>query len=186
MNTVYHALQTDNYVVVEGFLHRDAAVYAGKEFRKDCIEKFVKADTQVPGSPALYGHTIIDQILISKIFYMNDLLGERLYPTYCYARWYKAGAELKPHTDAEACEISVSLNLLGDTWPIYFTKPDGSVAEVLLNSGDAVIYKGIQSSHWREKFNGVECVQAFLHYVKIYGPNYHHAFDLQRNSVGLV
>jgi hypothetical protein len=186
MNTVNDSLQKNNYVVVEGFLHRDAALYAGKEFKKHCIEKFVKADTQVPGSPALYGHKLVDQILVSKIFYMNDLLGERLYPTYCYGRWYKKGAVLPLHTDAEACEVSVSLNLMGDPWPIYFTKPDGSAVSVTLNPGDAVIYKGIKSPHWREQFDGFECVQVFLHYVTIFGPNYYHAFDLQRNGAGLV
>lgn len=186
MNSVYNNLQQDNYVVVEGFLHQDTALYIGKEFRKHCIEKFIKADTQVPGSPAVYDHRLIKQILLSKIFYMNDLMGERLYPTYCYARWYKTGAELLPHTDAESCEISVSVNLMGDQWPIYFTKPDGSSVNITLNPGDAVIYKGINSIHWREKFKGTECVQAFLHYVRIFGPYYHHAFDLQRNGFGLV
>jgi len=186
MNPIRAELEQNNYVVVPEFLHKDASSYAAREFKKHCIESFAKPDTQVPGSPAVYGHPLIDQILISKIFYLNDLLGERLYPTYCYARWYKHGAELLPHTDAEACEISISLNLSGDEWPIFFTKPDGTIASATLKSGEAVIYKGAISPHWREKFTGNECVQAFLHYVKVYGPNYHHAFDLQRHGSGLV
>lgn len=177
-------LEKNNYFVVKGFLHHTGADYLGKEFRKDCVSKFLKPDTQVAGSPAMYSHPLIHQMLLSKIFYMNDLVGERLYPTYCYARWYKTGAELAPHIDAEPCEISVSVNLSGDPWPIYFTRPDGSTEGVTLGQGDAVIYKGITSPHWREKFTGKECVQAFLHYVTITGPNYFHAFDLTRHPVG--
>lgn len=176
------ALDQDNYVVVKDFLHYNTAIDIGKDFRKSCIETFAKADTHVPGSPALYGHPIVTHLMLSKIFFMNDLVGERLYPTYCYGRWYKKGAELKPHIDVEPCEISVTLNLMGDPWPIYFTKPNGESVGVTLTPGDAVIYKGIKSLHWREQFEGNECVQAFMHYVKIFGPNYFHAFDLQRNK----
>jgi len=174
-------LQQDNYFVVEEFLHDSAAAYISKEFKRYCVETMARPDTQVAGSPAVYGYPLIDQLLISKIFYMNDLVGERLYPTYCYSRWYKNGAELKPHTDAEPCEVSVTINLAGQEWPIYFTKPNGSTASAILKPGDAVIYKGTKSMHWREKFTGTECIQAFLHYVKIDGPNYLHAFDLQRH-----
>jgi hypothetical protein len=177
-------LQEDNYFVVEDFLHPEAADFIAQDFKKQCITSFAKADSQVAGSPALYNSELVNQILISKIFYMNDLVGERLYPTYCYGRWYKKGAELKPHLDAEACEVSVSINLAGDAWPIYFTKPDGTQTGVSLKPGDAVIYKGAKSSHWRETFQGSECIQIFLHYVTINGPNYLHAFDLQRNPRG--
>jgi hypothetical protein len=179
-------LEKNNYFVVRDFFHQDGAEFVSKDFKKHCIEKFSKPDSQVPNSPAVYNHPLIQQMLFSKIFYMNDLIGERLYPTYCYARWYKTGAELKPHTDAEACEISVSVNLSGDGWPIYFTKPDGTTNGVTLQQGDAVIYKGVKSVHWREKFDGKECVQAFLHYITITGPNYFHAFDSIRNPKGPV
>lgn len=181
MHKLRELLDQTNYVLIEKFLHQTAAEYAGAQFKKYCVENFSKPDPQVPGSPAVYGHPFIDQILISKIFFMNDLIGDRLYPTYCYGRWYKKGAELSPHIDAESCEISVTLNLLGDPWPIYFTRPNGEIASETLKPGDAVIYKGSISRHWREKFEGKECVQAFLHYVKAYGANYLHAFDLQRN-----
>lgn len=181
MHKLRDLLDENNYVLVKDFLHPSASKYAGQEFRKFCVEKFIKPDPQVPGSPAVYGHPFVEQILLSKIFFMNDLVGERLYPTYCYGRWYKKGAELTPHIDAEACEISVTLNLMGDPWPIHFTKPDGTTASEILTPGDAIVYKGAKSVHWREKFEGNECVQVFLHYVKVFGANYLHAFDLQRN-----
>jgi hypothetical protein len=176
-------LHENNYFVVEEFLHPEAALEMGKQFRKDCIEKYIKSDDTVPGAPAVYGYPLFYKLLFSKIFYMNDQVGEKLYPTYCYARWYKTGAELKPHVDAGPCEVSVSLNLMGDTWPINFTKPDGSTVSVSLSPGDAVIYRGTKSCHWRDTFDGKECLQVFLHYVRTEGPNYLHAFDLQRQGM---
>jgi hypothetical protein len=179
-------LQQNNFFVVEDFLHPIAADFVAQDFKKQCINSFAKADPQVAGSPALYNSQVVNQLLISKIFYMNDLVGERLYPTYGYGRWYKKGAELKPHLDASVCEVSVSINLAGDEWPIFFTKPDGTQASVSLKPGDAVIYKGSKSYHWRERFEGTECIQVFLHYITINGPNYLHAFDLQRNPQGPI
>jgi hypothetical protein len=177
-------LEENNYFVVENFLHPGLLEEIAKSFKKHCIEKFKKPDPQVPGSPASYGWSVAEHLLRSKIFLMNDLVGERLYPTYAYARWYKMGAELKPHIDAEACEISVTLNISGDAWPIFIKKPDGSSASITLRPGEAMIYKGMTADHWREKFTGVECIQIFLHYVKTLGPNYFHAFDLIRNPKG--
>jgi len=179
-------LDANNYFVVKDFIHPDALTVISKEFKKHCINTFAKPDDQVPGSPAVYGHPLVDKILISKIFYMNDLIGERLYPTYCYGRWYKKGAELPAHLDAEACEISVTLNISGDAWPIFIKKPDGTPASITLSPGEAMIYKGMTAEHWREKFEGTECIQVFLHYVKIFGANYFQAFDLRRNPAGPI
>jgi hypothetical protein len=63
------------------------------------------------------------------------------------------------------------------------TTPEGGVEEINLIPGDAVVYRGIRSQHWREKFQAKECIQAFLHYVRIDGPNAEHAFDLKRQSM---
>lgn len=179
-------LEDNNYFVVENFLHPASTEEIARSFKKYCIEKFVKADTQVTGSPAAYGWSIAEQLLRSKIFIMNDLVGEKLYPTYAYARWYKLGAELKPHIDAQSCEVSVTLNISGDAWPIFIKKPDGTAASIMLRPGEAMIYKGMTAEHWREKFTGKECIQIFLHYVKASGPNYFHAFDLVRNPLGPI
>lgn len=176
-------LHENNYTIVEEFLHPEAATNFGMQFKTDCINKFVKSDSDVENAPAAYMHPLAANLLFSKIFFMNDVVGAKLYPTYAYSRWYKTGAELKPHIDKQACEVSVSLNLLGDIWPIHMTKPDGDVAEIILRPGDAVIYRGMRSKHWREKFTGKECVQFFLHYVMIDGPNSLHAFDLQRSGM---
>ena len=50
---------------------------------------------------------------------MEKLTGIKLNPTYSYARIYKMGDELKRHKDRFSCEISTTMNLGGDEWPIY-------------------------------------------------------------------
>ena len=105
--------------------------------------------------------------------------GLKLYPAYTYARIYKKGDELKRHKDRFSCEISTTMNLGGDDWPIYLSPnenvgaPNGknitSVSKakgvrVDLKPGDMLVYRGVELEHWREKFKGKECVQVFLHY----------------------
>ena len=41
--------------------------------------------------------------------------------------------------------------------------------KVLLEEGDAVLYKGTEVPHWREEFQGDWHSQIFLHYVKADG-----------------
>lgn len=176
------SLEKNNFVVVEEFLHPETSKHLGKEFKSDCIKNYVKSDSNVSNAPAIYMYPMFANLLYSKIFFMNDLVGEKLYPTYSYARWYQRGAELKPHVDNESCEISVTLNLSGDAWPIYMTASDDSIAEIVLKPGDAVVYRGMRSKHWRNQFEGNECIQVFLHYVRIEGPNVSHAFDLKRHG----
>ena len=51
---------------------------------------------------------------------MEKLTGLKLYPAYTYARIYKKGDDvLKRHKDRFSCEISTTMNLGGDDWPIY-------------------------------------------------------------------
>jgi hypothetical protein len=90
---------------------------------------------------------------------------------------------LKRHRDRPACEISFTLNLAKDSdWPIYFQRPDGSETLVELNPGDAVLYLGCQADHWRNKFEGEEHVQVFLHYVRANGPKAWAFFDKQQQQ----
>ena len=98
---------------------------------------------------------------------MEKVTGLKLYPAYTYARIYKKGDELKRHKDRFSCEISTTMNLGGDNWPIYL-EPSGKKGmkgtKIDLKQGDMLVYSGCELEHWREKFKGKECVQVFLHY----------------------
>ena len=71
------------------------------------------------------------------------------------------------HKDRSACEISCTLNLGGDEWPIWLD-PTGGVGnkgkKIILKQGDMLAYSGVELEHWRESFEGRDCCQVFLHY----------------------
>lgn len=96
----------------------------------------------------------------------------KLFPTYSYFRVYKRGDILVKHTDRPACEISVTLCLgyqAEHPWPILFEGQAG-ISFIELAPGDALFYRGVECTHWREPMVGERAAQAFLHYVDQNGP----------------
>jgi hypothetical protein len=117
-------------------------------------------DPQVPGTYSHYSDVVMETLLQELLPLMEKHTELKLNENYSYARIYKNGDILKRHKDRFSCEISTTLNLSGDTWPI-FLEPD---IEINLKQGDMLIYRGNILEHWREKFTGQECIQVFLHY----------------------
>jgi len=137
-------------------------------------------DPQVPGAYSIYGDFVMETLLMKVLPVMKEKTGMDLVPTYSYARVYQTGSELKRHKDRPSCEISTTLNLGGDPWPI-FIDPTGSDnvideyknihkpgappgVEITLEPGDMLMYSGCELEHWRKPFEGKLCGQVFLHY----------------------
>ena len=137
-------------------------------------------DPQVPNSYAKYADRVMETLLVDTIKVMQKKTGLKLVPTYSYTRLYRTGNILNRHKDRPSCEISTTLNLGGDPWPIYIDptgannviheykgiiKPGAPKGvEVNLKPGDMLIYSGCDLEHWREPFQGKLCGQVFLHY----------------------
>jgi len=143
-------------------------------------------DEQVPGSYAKYSDRLMETLLIKTIPVMKAKTGLDLIPTYSYTRLYRTGNILNRHKDRPSCEISTTINLGGDLWPI-FIDPTGSNnvvdeyqgimkpnapkgVRIDLKPGDMIIYSGCELEHWREPFQGKLCGQVFLHYNHAEGP----------------
>jgi hypothetical protein len=173
-------LQENNYIFVDNFISKEESQNLYKQFKKD-IEDFPNdfiADCQCPKSFAMYNYKLFLELLINKISHVSELIDEPVMPTYSYARLYQKGEVLKKHIDGKVCEISVTLNLGGDKdWEIFFTKPNGEQVPVNVKPGQAAIYLGRESIHWREEFKGKEYAQVFLHYVRNNGPYWRYYFD---------
>ena len=87
---------------------------------------------------------------------------------------------MRRHKDRPSCQISTTLHLGGEEWPIYIdpTGSDNVIDEhkgilkpnapagnrVDLKIGDMLVYSGCELEHWRDAFEGNVCVQTFLHY----------------------
>ena len=138
------------------------------------------SDTQVPETYCSYSDIAMENLLINLKPLMEKIVKFKLVPTYSYTRAYKKGDILKRHKDRPSCEISTTLNLGGDPWPIFIDgtgsnnvideyknihKPNAPKGtKITLKPGDMLIYKGCDLEHWREAFKGKDCVQTFLHY----------------------
>lgn len=171
---------TNNFKLLRKFLSKKETLVLASLFHQDVEKGLIPfGDGQCPGSYYAPDYFPFLQLLCDNNKRVGDIIKEPVFPTYCYARYYKRGEQLLPHTDREACEVSISLSLYSDAdWPIYM-KPQGSdkTTEILLRPGDAVLYDGVHVTHWREQFKGDVCMQVFLHYVKSNGPNYQEIFD---------
>ena len=127
-----------------------------------------------------YADPLIEVVLKACKHNVETAVKKVLLPTYSYSRIYQPGEELKPHTDRQSCEYSVTVNVAnkGGVSPFFTQYQDNPVQEHMLNPGDAIIYKGCEVRHWR---NPIEenClnIQFMLHYVDKYGPYANYSLD---------
>ena len=121
-------------------------------------------DAQVPTAYAHYADLAMETILDILTPKMSKLTKLDLTPTYSYARIYGKGDILHRHTDRYSCEVSTTLNLGGDMWPICLIDKNKKHKEIKLNPSDMLIYNGCELEHWRDEFKGDICSQVFLHY----------------------
>ena len=143
-------------------------------------------DKQIPNTYSHYADMVMETLMMKVLPKMQQETGLELIPTYSYARIYKKGDILRRHKDRPSCEISTTVNLGGNPWPIFIdgTGADNVVDEykniikpgapegtkVLLEVGDMLVYSGCELEHWREPFDGNICGQVFLHYNHVNGP----------------
>ena len=169
------------YLIIKKAITKDVAHFIFEYFslKKDVFYFMFKKTNQTPDSRlgshgdnqikdtySQYADSVMETLLKTLLPLMEKNTGLKLYPTYSYARIYKKGDVLERHRDRPSCEISATLNLGGDSWPIYLEPK----IKVDLNPGDMLIYRGCDSTHWRDKLKGKKCAQVFLHYNQKNGP----------------
>ena len=208
----------NKYVVIKQAISKDLATFVANYFsmKKQVYDtcrqtRFISpfeillgdyegADGQIPHTYSNYSDIAMETLMLKCQPIMEKTTGLKLTPAYTYARIYKNGDVLKRHKDRFSCEISTTMNLGGDPWPIYLSPnenvgiPDGKKItveskakgiKVDLKPGDMLVYRGCELEHWRNKFKGKLCGQVFLHYnnKKTKGSE-HNLFD-KRQHLGL-
>jgi hypothetical protein len=175
----------DKYVIIRQAISKDLAVFVANYFsikkqvydtcRKSryispyetLLGEYEGADGQIPHTYSNYADIAMETLMLKCQPLMEKTTGLKLSPAYTFARIYKHGDVLKRHKDRFSCEISTTMNLGGDPWPIYL-EPSGKEGlkgiKVDLKPGDMLVYSGCELEHWRNKFKGKECIQVFLHY----------------------
>jgi len=175
--------QKNKYVVIKKAIDKDLALFLynylimKKQVARTCFDhRYISpfedmlgtwSDTQIPNTYSAYSDIAMETLMLKCQPIMEKTTGFKLYPAYSYARIYKKGDELKRHKDRFSCEVSTTLNLGGDDWPIYL-EPSGKDGKkgtkIILKPGDMLVYYGCDLEHWRKPFKGTDCAQVFLHY----------------------
>ena len=180
--------QLANFIFNYMMLQRDAVDLMMKNNKVNPANPFMgnRVDPQIPGAYSKYGDWVMETLLMYMIPVMKAKTGLELIPTYSYTRLYEKGNILRRHKDRPSCEVSTTLHLGGNEWPI-FLDPSGQDfvidefkqihkpgapkgVRVDLKVGDMLIYSGCELEHWREPFQGNVCSQVFLHYNHANGP----------------
>ena len=196
------SFKTKKYQVIRGALSKELAnfIFNYMMLQRDAVDLMVKhnkvnpanpfigtrEDKQVPGAYSKYADWAMETLLMFMIPIMKAKTGLELIPTYTYTRIYEKGNILRRHKDRPSCEISTTLHLGGNPWPIFLDPTGGDFVvdefkqtikpgapkgiQVDLKVGDMLIYSGCELEHWREPFEGTVCSQVFLHYNHANGP----------------
>ena len=177
------SFKKNKYKVLRGALSKELASFVYSYFlKKRQVAQFlfdqkyispfteywgIWTDQQVPNTYSNYSDTAMETLLEALKVKMEKETGYKLNETYSYARIYKTGDVLHRHKDRYSCEVSTTLHLGGDPWPIYLDptgKQGQAGVKVELEPGDMLLYSGCDLEHWREAFPGKDCAQVFLHY----------------------
>lgn len=175
----------NHHLIIKNFIPLGRAKKLSDEFKEYCNYGDVSnSDTQVPNTPSKYNYLPFLELLCEKTPEISKIIDETVLPTYCYARVYKNGDDLKKHIDRPACEISLTLHLDGDTnWEIFIETPSGDEVSIDLEQGDALLYLGCNTPHWRNKYEGDFYSQVFLHYVRSRGDKSYAYFDNRDKTI---
>jgi len=191
------SFKQNKYIVIRSAISEDLANFCYEYFllKRKVVQTFFEKriispfnemwgtfkDTQVPETYSHYADIVMETLLTKVHSIMEEKTELKLIPNYSYARIYKKGDVLHRHKDRFSCEISTTLNLGGDPWPI-FIEPDETKGKnennnyvsdntvgvkVDLKPGDMLVYRGNILEHWRDAFEGENCGQVFLHYNDI-------------------
>jgi hypothetical protein len=179
-----------NFIFNYMMLQRDAVDFMMKHNQVNPANPFIgnRIDKQIPGAYSKYADWVMETLLQYMRPIMKAKTGMNLIPTYSYTRLYEKGNILHRHKDRPSCEVSTTIHLGGDEWPIFMdpsgadnivsgsetttvVKPGAPKGiRVDLKIGDMLIYSGCELEHWREPFQGTVCSQVFLHYNHANGP----------------
>ena len=165
----------NNYLI-----YTPSSLITNKKFKNIINYKYISpfneyfgkwTDEQVPNTYSHYADIAMETLLLKLQPLVEKKTNLKLIPNYSYARIYKKGDILHRHKDRFSCEISTTLNLGGEVWPIYLNiiDKDNVHKEIKINlkPGDMLIYNGNLLEHWRDSFDGEDCAQVFLHYNNV-------------------
>lgn len=182
----------NDYVIIRQAISPDVcellAEYA--RFKAKLKPNVKKNDDPLQGIHREYNDALMETLL-NKLTPLVEQATERsLWPTLSFYYTYANGNYLKKHVDRSSCEFVAGLCIGADdafqtthkTWPLMLNVRQKTVS-IELNAGDLVIFRGHQTEHWRDVFQGEWFVSAIFAYVEKTGPYAFQKYD-QRRTLG--
>lgn len=169
------------YKVIRQYIPREEADNFYNKFLEDSVDNNYENCSfgYIDNCIDKIDYPLATSIAAEKVLYLNELLGQKIIPSYTFTRIYNEGSELLKHTDRESCEVSLTIHMGGDEdWLFSIEDIDGNAVEIQLEVGDAILYDAPKANHWRNgAYTGKKYIQSFHHYVFLGGQYENHQHD---------
>lgn len=140
-------------------------LYAGGALEKD-------KDPGFPQRWIAHNEPVVRMLHEPLVRVVSEVTRAPVKASYCFLARYAAGASMPKHVDREQCVWNMSFVLEADpepateadAWPLM-VEERGRVRAAGLRVGDAVLYRGVSSPHWRDALAAGSYTVAFFHFV---------------------
>ncbi|MBT8422612.1 MAG: hypothetical protein HKN56_07085 [Gammaproteobacteria bacterium] len=170
------AFQRDGVVIVDGILDpyfREFLQSYYRTVREHSEAHFGRDWTSMNGQ----GDACSEAVLYTVRSHISDITELDLLPSMSVARMFEKGDKVGRHIDGPTNEINCTLCIDRDSpWYLHFEN-EKVAAKVDLLPGQAVLYRGNELFHWREKYTGSNHVQVIFGYVLKGGAHEDRAFE---------
>lgn len=168
LTTQLSEFRLKHFVVVRDFLEPDLTRFLTSYFRALRVNESASTDVDRT-SLNTKSDACGDTVLYTVKNRVEQHTGLCLLPSFSIVRMYNKGDKLGRHKDGPANEVGVTICIDRDMdWPLlvddYKTRH-----EIILNPGDALIFKGSKLEHWRDRYRGERQAQLLLGYVRADG-----------------
>lgn len=138
-----------------------------------------EVEKQVPGSLSRYSYPLYKDYQTYIRLKLEKIIGEKLYNTYYYDRFYYVDQELTKHVDRDSCEISVSIQISTNSknpWEFCLIDLSGNEKKLKMKNGFGVVYLGCDVLHWRDslKSRHSKLKRKILNLTRKKDDTYHH------------
>lgn len=166
-------LAKSSYAVVHNLVSPLQVSFLRQYFRELEREGYLtRGDNQVERRHVMYREPLSSLLHEQMNPFIGDVTGSATRASYSYFGVYLPGALLQKHKDRPQCQWNLSL--IWDTrperprdaaWPLYLDV-NGNTHEIKLAMGDALLYRGTEHFHWRERQPARNRTTAtFFHFV---------------------
>lgn len=167
--------ERERFAVIENLLPTEHVHELGRFFQALAAEGYLSC-SEVRGSKRYVAHNHP----VARFWHaqLNDrvsqLAGRRTRPSYSFVSVYLAGGDLFWHTDRPPCEYTLTLLLdyapldagSRSPWALKLVGRDGTLHSIHQRIGEALIFKGRELKHGRDKLaDGHRSVSLLFHFV---------------------